>query len=561
MNSPLPSVNLVDFALSQINKQPTGSLEISSGTSLGSLNINDVLTLDLIQTIADSSSSSAVKVQISANGQTLELSPDAKLELPLPQSANGQTLELSPNAKLELPLPQNAVTDTTQMQVKITSMSDTGITFRIVKFNGQEITPEAEAQQSTSIQTDKTFPSTITAKPLSQIVEALSQRLQLPTSTTTQLVASLPDAELLFNQPVLSEQATNVASPSVPTSSQLSLPANISAPLTEILTSPQPLAAKAEAIVKLFANLQGTSLPAQTVSYPQTTVLQTPLGILYPDTPVKVPEHIRLEVAIKELQVKPQADLSALLDYRLWNDDNPLPSLTPLLDRGTSQPQLSPQDSLTKILKQMLPPEQAQLLNQKIPQPDSKNFISDMVGFIKASRSHNLSDWLGKGVVAELNYNNADGAEVVNQLNNVVINSSREAGAWRMVDIPILTEAGIANIRLVVKHNPEDDEEDQPDRPKRPQGGTRFVIDSTFTNLGRFQFDGIALEHQRRFDLIIRTERYIEDDLCSNLVRLFTTTLQAQNYVGVMSINRREKFVHPWNDAVSPQADKGGILV
>ena len=540
MNSPLPSVNLVDFALSQINKQPTGSLEISSGTSLGSLNINDVLTLDFIQTIADSSSSSAVKVQISANGQTLVLSPDAKLELPLPP---------------------NAVTDTTQMQVKITSMSDTGITFRIVKFNGQEITPEAEAQQSTSIQTDKTFPSTITAKPLSQIVETLSQRLQLPTSTTTQLVASLPDAELLFNQPVLSEQATNVTSPSVPTSSQLSLPANISAPLTEILTSSQPLAAKAEAVVKLFANLQGTSLPAQTVSYQQTTVLQTPLGILYPDTPVKVPEHIRLDVAIKDLQIKPQADLSALLDYRLWNDDNPLPSLTPLLDRGTSQPQLSPQDSLTKILKQMLPPEQAQLLNQKIPQPDSKNFISDMVGFIKASRSHNLSDWLGKGVVAELNYNNADGAEVVNQLNNVVINSSREAGAWRMVDIPILTEAGIANIRLAVKHNPEDDEEDQPDRPKRPQGGTRFVIDSTFTNLGRFQFDGIALEHQRRFDLIIRTERYIEDDLCSNLVRLFTTTLQAQNYVGVMSINRREKFVHPWDDAASPQADKGGILV
>lgn len=542
MNSPLPSVNLVDFALSQINKQPTGSLEISSGTSLGSLNINDVLTLDFIQTIADSSSSSAVKVQISANGQTLVLSPDAKLELPLPP---------------------NAVTDTTQMQVKITSMSDTGITFRIVKFNGQEITPEAEAQQSTSIQTDKTFPSTITAKPLSQIVETLSQRLQLPTSTTTQLVAGLPDAELLFNQPVLSEQATNVASPSAPTSSRLSLPLpeNISAPLTEILTSSQPLAAKAEAVVKLFANLQGTSLPAQTVSYPQTTVLQTPLGILYPDTPVKVPEHIRLDVAIKELQIKPQADLSALLDYRLWNDDNPLPSLTPLLDRGASQPQLSPQDSLTKILKQMLPPEQAQLLNQKIPQPDSKNFISDMVGFIKASRSHNLSDWLGKGVVAELNYNNADGAEVVNQLNNVVINSSREAGAWRMVDIPILTEAGIANIRLAVKHNPEDDEEDQPDRPKRPQSGTRFVIDSTFTNLGRFQFDGIALEHQRRFDLIIRTERYIEDDLCSNLVRLFTTTLQAQNYVGVMSINRREKFVHPWDDAASPQADKGGILV
>ena len=542
MNSPLPSVNLVDFALSQINKQPTGSLEISSGTSLGSLNINDVLTLDFIQTIADSSSSSAVKVQISANGQTLVLSPDAKLELPLPQ---------------------NAFTDTTQMQVKITSMSDTGITFRIVKFNGQEIMPEAEAQQSTSIQTDKTFPSTITAKPLSQIVETVSQRLQLPTSTTTQLVASLPDAELLFNQPVLSEQATNVTSSSAPTSSRLSLPLpeNISAPLTEILTSPQPLAAKAEAVVKLFANLQGTSLPAQTVSYPQTTVLQTPLGILYPDTPVKVPEHIRLDVAIKDLQIKPQADLSALLDYRLWNDDNPLPSLTPLLDRGTSQPQLSPQDSLTKILKQMLPPEQAQLLNQKIPQPDSKNFISDMVGFIKASRSHNLSDWLGKGVVAELNYNNADGAEVVNQLNNVVINSSREAGAWRMVDIPILTEAGIANIRLAVKHNPEDDEEDQPDRHKRPQGGTRFVIDSTFTNLGRFQFDGIALEHQRRFDLIIRTERYIEDDLCSNLVRLFTTTLQAQNYVGVMSINRREKFVHPWDETASPQADKGGILV
>ena len=102
MNSPLPSVNLVDFALSQINKQPTGSLEISSGTSLGSLNINDVLTLDFIQTIADSSSSSAVKVQISANGQTLVLSPDAKLELPLPQNAFTDLIRNDDNILQEL---------------------------------------------------------------------------------------------------------------------------------------------------------------------------------------------------------------------------------------------------------------------------------------------------------------------------------------------------------------------------------------------------------------------------------------------------------------------------
>ena len=47
----------------------------------------------------------------------------------------------------------------------------------------------------------------------------------------------------------------------------------------------------------------------------------------------------------------------------------------------------------------------------------------------------------------------------------------------------------------------------------------------------------------RRFDLIIRTQNDIGNDLCANIIKIFHTTLNEVNYVGNIKINLKENFI------------------
>ena len=136
-----------------------------------------------------------------------------------------------------------------------------------------------------------------------------------------------------------------------------------------------------------------------------------------------------------------------------------------------------------------------------------------------------------------------------------VYTSHREAVGWRMIEIPVLSGDVLSRIRLAVRKQQDEDEKDN--TPASRTENTRFIIESNFSQLGQFQFDGLAFEKQRRFDLIIRTSAALPDDIYTHIMSLFKTTLHNLDYSGTININFKEKFIKPWEDEENTVSRKG----
>ena len=75
-------------------------------------------------------------------------------------------------------------------------------------------------------------------------------------------------------------------------------------------------------------------------------------------------------------------------------------------------------------------------------------------------------------------------------------------------------------------------------------------METEFSKLGKFQFDGFSKAKSRSFDLIIRTSVKISDDFCSNIINLFKKSLYDLNYSGTIKINMVENFINFNDEAV-----------
>ena len=182
-----------------------------------------------------------------------------------------------------------------------------------------------------------------------------------------------------------------------------------------------------------------------------------------------------------------------------------------------------------------------------------------MVNFIKGAMTHDLEAWLGKAVVKELQTAGAEGQEVANRLNGFMNATNREGVSWRMVEIPFFSGDSISKIRVAIKKFADDEE--NKNRPKKDKYATRFVVDTSFSVLGDFQFDGFSFVKDRRFDLIIRTSKEVGDDLYANILRLFKTTLSNLDYAGNVKINVKENFIKVCDDEVRDKTLKHGIYI
>ena len=87
------------------------------------------------------------------------------------------------------------------------------------------------------------------------------------------------------------------------------------------------------------------------------------------------------------------------------------------------------------------------------------------------------------------------------------------------------------------------------------------MVDTTFSRLGAFQFDGFSFVKDRQFDLIIRTEKVIDEDLKSNIFKIFKTTLNNLHYSGTIKINVKENFIKICEDDTKEETLKQGLYV
>ena len=213
------------------------------------------------------------------------------------------------------------------------------------------------------------------------------------------------------------------------------------------------------------------------------------------------------------------------------------------MNTGSSK-QALPTSSVDNILKSIKKleiddPQLYEKVAAKLP-ADNESMLQNMVAFTKATVKNDIRHWLGNDIVTELENKGDTGKAVLAELQSTLQGNNRQSPLWRVIEIPYYVENHMEQIRLAIKQYP--DEEENENTPKE-KFGTRFIVDTNFTQLGAFQFDGFSFAKDRRFDLIIRTARYIEDDLYTNIIRIFKQTLNDVQYVGNIKINLKENFI------------------
>ena len=529
---------------------------------LGSISPNDVLTLEFIENL----SSTSTVVSKGENSLPEIMRPtENKQPIIKVQLTSGQVIEVAAD-DISFDKPVN-IDKGTLLQAKVSSINEQGVTIRLqnTKIEGQilpetlenagikniiseQLTQQGEAEAVIKNDVFQGIKTEILPLRLSQAIEQIAKEINLPPKLVNEIKTALNGFEIRFETP------KNIENPVVRDNPQQIMTMTkgenainiLFSNIREIAPQNQPMPKVIETIVNAFKALEGKTLPAQTQDYPQGTVFKTAIGNLFPETDIKLPQNIKLELPVKEIKEVIENKLDELLRADFWKFSTV----------GKSEAKAEPE-----VLKDIFRLLKNENLESKIPQPESKDFFANIRGFIKAVKTAEVSQWLGRETTQEI-LNLPKGQETISVLQNFIDSSHREVGLWRIVEIPIVSGETIKQIRLAVKRQTEEDEKNEENQKESPKkGGARFVVESRFSRLGGFQFDGLADEKKRRFDLIIRTEKLLEEDLCSQIMRLYKTTLHKFEYWGTIQINLKENFIKPWEDEAKEENKGQGILV
>lgn len=542
MNSQIIPVNLSELMLSLQNKVVGGMME-NMPDALGNLKINDVLTLEFVQGMDFSSGSvQDVPVKVSLNGQTLELPLKLKLDLPL---------DLSRENNL-------------RMEIKVTALQGQNASFSLTAVNGRR--PEAFVRDMLNlIRPSASAQQTSAAAPIFNI--NISPHAALRSEQPANLPAVIAR---------LSEEIA-VSSPAVKEVVLLAENFPVRENVAEILTKLPPATRNAfeASLREMLANYAVSPSSQKPEEFLRSIVLLLGRQIVASPAAVEIRETMlpplfqKLDIPLAEVETLPDikipsqtisADLT--LDELLSARENVLPLSLSALQPGREKVPAAEKDTLFQILSLLRKDEKSfnliRPLVNKIPNPESDRLLVNLVNYVKAARSGDLTQWLGKEISGSLRQQGAEGQEVSDRLSSFLTVNSRETAGWRMMEIPLLTGQTVSYIRMAVKRKGED--ENAKNSHRRREAGTRFVVDTSFSALGKLQFDGMSFEKQRSFDLIIRTEKELPADVNDMIRGIFNKTLLEMKYIGTIEIKFKENFIKPWENN-SEQSISRGILV
>ena len=262
-------------------------------------------------------------------------------------------------------------------------------------------------------------------------------------------------------------------------------------------------------------------------------VIESPLGPLVPETNLKIPDETKLLLQITGL----------------------------FQNKAAESPKLSSSGlkEIFELLRTRGMVELESTILEKIPQNNEK-LLSNIMSFVKAVRSGKPEHWLGTETLNRLKAAGTDGAEVLEKLNNAVNAQVQENSGWKIINIPFYGDDIFNRIRVAVKKM-EDEEQQQQEKRRKEKSAVRFVVDTSFSVLGAFQLDGFSFVKDKRFDLIVRTEKDMPRDFCSEMMRLFQKSLQDVGYSGNMKINVKENFIKICEDENKNATLENGIFI
>lgn len=166
-----------------------------------------------------------------------------------------------------------------------------------------------------------------------------------------------------------------------------------------------------------------------------------------------------------------------------------------------------------------------------------KDIFSDIFNFYQSAITKDLSLWIGKKQIDKITTAGSDGNRQLQELNNFLLNSVKENAIWKIVEMPMFDGSLFSSLKIAVK------KDSSSSKTQKKKTGTRFVVETEFSKLGKFQFDGYSVAEKRKLDLIIRTSKNISDDFCKHIINLFKKTLYDVNYSGSVKINQQDNFI------------------
>lgn len=170
--------------------------------------------------------------------------------------------------------------------------------------------------------------------------------------------------------------------------------------------------------------------------------------------------------------------------------------------------------------------------------------------------------WLGDANVRALESLGKRGQAVLKQLEKEFSSGAKKMSdgksVWKGYDIPFMTGTAVEPVSLYLQQSSEALEERTKNKPA-PVTAVRFVLDLNLTKLGRVQLEGLSQRAKRSFNLNIR-HAYPFDAAFEDRVRtLFTKTLDALNYTGVVALKRTDEFIEIKEERAAPAASDGGL--
>lgn len=170
--------------------------------------------------------------------------------------------------------------------------------------------------------------------------------------------------------------------------------------------------------------------------------------------------------------------------------------------------------------------------------------------------------WLGDANVRALESLGKRGQAVLKQLEKEFSSGAKKMtdgkSVWKGYDIPFMTGTAVEPVSLYLQQSSEALEERTKNKPA-PVTAVRFVLDLNLTQLGRVQLEGLSQRAKRSFNLNIR-HAYPFDAAFEDRVRtLFTKTLDALNYTGVVALKRTDEFIEIKEERSAPAASDGGL--
>ena len=476
---------------------------------------------------------------------------------------NGQLLKIPVELKLDTPLKLAADMSAAALELKLQPQKDGTVAAKVITVNGE--TPEKYMQRGNEIpshrqadvplikNTAASLPQLETA-PLKArtLLENLAAELKIPEQKLQPLLKEFVgiSARVTVQPQKLQPSALpQVSGENVRETAAASRPLqNIQNIIGNFAEGKLPLPEAVQKIGAELSSLGGQTFPAKIIARPDngTVSIRAPFAEVLVENGVKLGKGLPVLLELEGFERI--AEMSSELD-----------GVSSAVLKNPGKPTVS--DNIMKILQPLLNRGQTELaaaVLNKIPEPSSPRMLANMIAYIKASGEHNLSRWLGSDIVDKLSAT-TEGREVVSKLGSMFVSSNQDGINWRIMEVPVLNGHNLSKIRIAVKKIL-DEEEKKKSRENR-KFGTRFVVDTNFTKLGSFQFDGYALAKDKRFDLIIRTERDIGSDFCANVMRLFKTTLHEEGYAGTVKINVKEKFIKICEDNGESETLADGIYI